>query len=127
VIAVRFALVYLVTAILDYTAFWLALKAGAAILVAQIAGRAASVPFNYLAVRSRVFGSQVPHEVAGPKFILLYTAAFFASWGLIEWWKDLIPLRTPEYRVVVAKMLAEGGILTIKFFVQKYLIFHQKG
>lgn len=126
-IAVRFALVYLITAVLDYTAFWLALKAGAAILIAQIAGRAASVPFNYFAVRSRVFSSQVPHEVAGPKFILLYALAFFASWGLIEWWKDLMPFRTPEYRIVAAKMLAEGGILTIKFFVQKYFIFHRSG
>lgn len=126
-IAVRFALVYFITAVLDYTAFWLAIKAGASILIAQVAGRAASVPFNYFAVRSRVFASQARHEVAGPKFVLLYTVAFFASWGLIEWWKDLMPFHTPEYRVVAAKMLAEGGIPTLKFFIQKYFIFHRNG
>lgn len=126
-IALRFAIVYLITAILDYSAFWVALKAGAPILAAQLAGRAASVPFNYLAVRSKVFASQVRHEVAGPKFIVLYVAAFFASWGLIEWWKDLMPFRSPEVRIVAAKMLAEGGILAIKFFVQKYFIFHRNG
>ncbi|BDC49637.1 hypothetical protein F183_A19530 [Bryobacterales bacterium F-183] len=122
-IAVRFAIVYLITAILDYSAFWLALQAGAPILLAQVAGRVASVPFNYLAVRSKVFASQVRHQVAGPKFALLYAAAFFASWGLIEWWKDLMPFQKPQLRIIAAKMLAEGGILTIKFFIQRYFIF----
>jgi len=123
-IAGRFLLVYFLTAVIDYTAFYITLRlTGGNILASQVAGRIFSVPFNYLAVRSRVFRSDVRHEIAGPKFIALYAAAFFAAWGLIELLQGLIPLSRPDARVIVAKMIAEGGILTIKFFVQRHLIF----
>ncbi len=123
-IAVRFLAVYFLTAVIDYSAFFVALRlTGNNVLLAQIAGRLFSVPFNYFAVRSKVFESQVAHESAGPKFLLLYAAAFFAAWGLIELLQGFIPLRRQELRVLVAKMIAEGGILTIKFFVQRFFIF----
>jgi putative flippase GtrA len=123
-IAGRFLLVYFLTAVIDYTAFFITFRlTDGSILASQIAGRIFSVPFNYLAVRSRVFQSEVRHEVAGPKFLLLYAAAFFAAWGLIEFLQGLIPISRPDARIVVAKMIAEGSILTIKFFVQKHLIF----
>lgn len=123
-IAGRFLLVYFLTAVIDYCVFYTVLRAtGGNILASQIAGRLFSVPFNYLAVRSRVFRSDAPHVSAGPKFIVLYVAAFFAAWGMIEALRDLIPLARPDFRVVVAKMIAEGSILVVKFFVQRSFIF----
>lgn len=123
-IAGRFLLVYFLTAVIDYCVFYVALRTtGGNILASQIAGRLFSVPFNYLAVRSRVFCSDAPHGSAGPKFVLLYVAAFFAAWGMIEGLRDLIPLARPDFRIVVAKMIAEGSILVVKFFVQRYFIF----
>ena len=123
-IAGRFLLVYFLTAVIDYCVFYAVLRAtGGNILASQIAGRLFSVPFNYLAVRSRVFRSDAPHVSAGPKFIVLYVAAFFAAWGMIEALRDLIPLARPDFRVVAAKMIAEGSILVVKFFVQRYFIF----
>jgi putative flippase GtrA len=126
-IAARFLLVYLLTAIIDYSAFFVVLRmTGNNVLLSQIAGRVFSIPFNYFAVRSRVFESQVAHESAGPKFLLLYASGFFAAWGLIELLQGSIPLQSQEHRVLVAKMIAEGGILIVKFFVQRFFIFHGK-
>ena len=125
-IAGRFLFVYFLTAVLDYAAFWVVLRATEGnILAAQLAGRAVSVPFNYLAVRAKVFRSQAPHSSAGWKFIVLYALAFLASWGLIEALKNVVPLSSPDLRVIVAKMAAEGGILIAKFFIQKHLIFRE--
>lgn len=122
-IAARFALVYLLTAMIDYAAFFAVYSSTGSILYAQLAGRIASVPFNYVAVRSKVFRSDVRHESAGPKFVVLYALAFFASWGLIVWMSAWLPV--PEKaRLIVSKMIAEGGILLVKFFVQKYWIFN---
>lgn len=124
-IAGRFLFVYFLTAVLDYTAFFVTLRITGNILNSQIAGRLVSIPFNYLAVRAKVFESDARHEVAGPKFLLLYVTAFFAAWGAIEFLKDLIPLARPDLRILVAKMIAEGSILVVKFFVQRYIIFRQ--
>ena len=122
--AARFVFVYLLTAMLDYGAFFAVHSWTGSILISQIAGRMASAPFNYIAVRSKVFQSDVRHESSGPKFVLLYTVAFFISWGLIVWMKGWLPV--PENaRLIVAKMIAEGGILLVKFFIQKYLIFNK--
>jgi putative flippase GtrA len=121
----KFLLVYAATALLDWTAFILIFKLSGNTLMSLIAGRVASVPFNYLALRARVFESDVRHEVAGPKFLLLYATAFFASWAAIELLKNVIPLANPDFRVGVAKMIAEGSILVVKFFVQRYIIFRQ--
>jgi putative flippase GtrA len=125
VIAWRFLLVYAATAALDWAAFILVLKLTGNVLVSLIAGRVASVPFNYLTLRAKVFESDIRHEIAAPKFLLLYATAFFASWGAIELLKDLIPLADPSFRVGVAKLIAEGSILVVKFFVQRYIIFRQ--
>ena len=124
-IAWRFLLVYAVTALLDWTAFIVLFKLSGNTLMALIAGRVASVPFNYLAVRAKVFESHVRHEVAGPKFLLLYVTGFFASWGLIELLKNVVPLSDPSFRIGGAKLIAEGSILVVNFFVQRYIIFRQ--
>jgi putative flippase GtrA len=121
--AARFLLVYFLTAVLDYAAFFVANSFTESVLLCQIAGRAASIPFNYFAVRSKVFESDVPHQSSGPKFVALYAAAFFLAWGLIVWMSGWLPLSNGKTRLIVAKMIAEGGILVGKFFVQKHLIF----
>lgn len=123
-IAARFLLVYFLTAVLDYTAFFVANLFTPSILLCQIAGRAASIPFNYFAVRSKVFESDVPHQSSGPKFALLYAAAFALAWALIVWMNGWLPVHNDKARLIVAKMIAEGGILAGKFFVQKNFIFN---
>lgn len=127
-IAGRFLLVYFLTAVIDYLVFFVTLRlTGGSVLAAQVAGRFFSVPFNYLMVRGKVFRSDAPHVTAGPKFLILYATAFFAAWGMIEGLRDLIPLGNSEARVIVAKMIAEGSILVVKFFVQRHLIFQTAG
>lgn len=123
-IAARFLLVYFLTAVLDYAAFFVANSFTQSILLCQIAGRAASIPFNYFAVRSKVFESDVRHRTSGPKFVLLYAAAFALAWGLIVWMNGWLPIHNEKARLIVSKMIAEGGILVGKFFVQKHLIFN---
>jgi putative flippase GtrA len=122
-IAVRFLLVYLLTAVLDYGAFFAVHAWTGSILQSQIAGRLASIPFNYFAVRSAVFQSKVRHESSGPKFLLLYGVAFFAAWALIVWMSGWLPFANEKVRLLAAKMIAEGGILAVKFFVQRRFIF----
>ena len=122
-LAARFLVVYALTAVLDYGAFFAVHKWTDSILLAQIAGRLCSIPFNYFAVRSKVFESTVRHESAGPKFFLLYAAAFALSYGLIVWMQASLPVANQNARLLIAKMIAEGGILAAKFFVQKHLIF----
>lgn len=123
-IAARFLFVYFLTAVLDYAAFFLANLFTPSILLCQIAGRAASIPFNYFAVRTKVFQSDVPHQSSGPKFVLLYATAFAMAWGLIVWMNGWLPISNDRARLIVSKMIAEGGILVAKFFVQKHLIFN---
>ena len=127
-IFLRFGLVYFLTAVIDYAVFWVVLRAtGGGILAAQIAGRAASIPFNYLAVRSKVFASTARHEETAPKYIALYAVAFVLSYLMIRALSDAFAASWPavkhDYLVLAAKMIAEGLILVAKFFVQRFWIF----
>jgi putative flippase GtrA len=123
-IAARFLFVCFLTAILDYTAFFLASLFTPSVLLCQIAGRLASIPFNYFMLRSKVFESAVPHQSSGPKFLLLYATAFGLAWAIIVWMNGLLPIQNDKARLIVAKMIAEGSILIGKFFIQKHLIFN---
>ena len=124
----RFGLVYFLTALIDYAVFWIVLRAtGGGIFAAQLAGRAASIPFNYFAVRGKVFESQAKHQETAPKYVALYAVAFALSYLLIRAQADAYqrawPSVRPDYLVLAAKMIAEGLILIAKYFVQRRWIF----
>lgn len=125
----RFGLVYFLTAVIDNAVFWVALKLTGSALAALIIGRAASIPFNYFAVRTKVFASQARHEETAPKYILLYAAGFGMSYAMIRVFAALFqsvwPTAKTDYLIMAAKLIAEGLILIAKFFVQRYWIFRR--
>ncbi len=114
----RFTGLSMVTAGIDYTVFTLAYFAWRNILAAFIAARIVAGAFNFTANRILVFRSHggVPAEAG--KYALLVAALMTVSYGLVT-----AMVRVFGLNVLVAKVIAEGGLFVTSFALQNLVVF----
>jgi glycosyltransferase involved in cell wall biosynthesis len=114
----RFTGLSIVTAGIDYTVFTAAYLAGRNILAAFVAARLVAGAFNFTANRTLVFRSRggVPAEAG--KYALLVAALMMVSYGLVS-----AMVRVLGVNVLVAKVVAEGGLFITSFALQNLVVF----
>jgi putative flippase GtrA len=106
------------TAIVDNAVFFAVERATHQVPVALVAGRIASIGVQYLLAKRAVFVSDESHARALPKYLLIVLATMALSYGLIRGQLALLNIAP-----LVAKLLAEGLMYLVKFFLQKDYVF----
>jgi len=114
----RYGLASMSTALLDYIVFLFVFAATKNLLYAQVAGRAASIPWGYGVARSKVFKSQQPHGSAFFQYVLLVAANGCVSYFGVRALAGFAP-------IVVAKIVVESLLWCATFAVQRLLIFRR--
>jgi putative flippase GtrA len=117
----RFSLVALATTILDNAVFLLAFGAIGSVGPAQILGRLAAAPFNYLSARKAVFLSGEPHRHTLPRYLALLVANGIASYALIT-----ALAAGPFPGALRAKIAAETVLFFVNFLVQRDVVFRRR-
>ena len=116
-VLVRFVLIALLSAVVDNAAFYALYWATGNLLQSQVVARAASLLFNYPAVRARVFRSQERHRSQLPKYLLLVAVNITLSYLGVRL------LTHVGMSVLPAKLLADGVLFLLSFLVQRGLVF----
>lgn len=114
----RFFVVALLTALVDYTVFVTVWLLGAPIYRAQIMARFVAMFFNYAAVRNTVFCSGQSHSQVAPRYLLLVVASGVVSYSMI-----LFLLARFTGSVILAKMVAESLVFVANFAIQRDFVF----
>jgi glycosyltransferase involved in cell wall biosynthesis len=117
----RFTIVSLLTAIIDNLAFIYAFGLTGGRAESQVAGRLVAMVFNYLGARSLVFQSRQRHAIVAPKYVAVVAINCALSYALISVLQSSFGIRT-----VPAKLLAEGCLFLINFFVQRDFVFTRR-
>jgi putative flippase GtrA len=117
----RFSIVAVLTAAIDNVAFWIAYQASGSIPGAQVVGRACAVAFNYQAARNAVFLSNEQHRSTLPKYLALVALNGFVSYAMIEALTSVA-----GFRVLPAKLLAEGILFVANFAIQRDFVFTRR-
>jgi putative flippase GtrA len=119
----RFASASLLTALIDYTVFFLTLRVSSSLVLSQAAARLVAMLFNYAAVKRVVFYSDQKHKETFPKYAALILVSGSISLLLIK----LFILYTP-LNVGAAKVCSELLIFLANFAIQRDFIFtkHQR-
>jgi putative flippase GtrA/SAM-dependent methyltransferase len=112
----RFTILSLVTAVLDNVVFSLAIRAGLAAGVAQIAARAVAVCVNYPLARRAVFLSKAQGAGTLARYLALVAASGLLSFRLLMW-------LAPELGLLKAKIAAESALFIVNFVIQRDWVF----
>jgi putative flippase GtrA len=116
-VLLRFAVIAVLSAIVDNLAFLTLFRLGEHLLLAQIGARVTSLLFNYPAVRSRVFCSDERHWVLLPRYL------FLAGINVALSYCGVRLLIATGFTVMWAKLLADGLLFVFSFAVQHGVIF----
>jgi glycosyltransferase involved in cell wall biosynthesis len=114
----RFSMLGVVAAVLDYILFVVFFAISANILASFVVGRAATGVFYFYTAKKHVFHSEGDVRGEAIKFTLLVLASMFASYGLLTVQVLLLHVATP-----VAKLFAEMTLGLASFAVQRVFIF----
>jgi glycosyltransferase involved in cell wall biosynthesis len=114
----RFGSLSLLTALLDNLVFVLVFRQSGLILLSQAAARLGAMVFNYLGARGFVFHSQQRHQAVLPKYVLLVLGNGAVSYTLIRWLHGDL-----GWRIVPAKLAAEGLLFAANFVLQRDFVF----
>jgi putative flippase GtrA len=117
----RFSLVALATTLLDNAVFLIAFGLFGSVGGAQILGRLAAAPFNYLSARKAVFLSGEPHRHTLPRYLALLVANGAISYTLIT-----ALASGPFPGAFRAKIAAETILFFVNFLVQRDVVFRRK-
>ena len=117
----RFSLVALATTFIDNAVFLLAYGAFGSVGPAQVLGRLAAAPFNYLSARKAVFLSGEPHRNTLPRYVALLVANGAVSYGLIT-----ALAAGPFPGALQAKIVAETVLFFVNFLVQRDVVFRRR-
>jgi glycosyltransferase involved in cell wall biosynthesis len=114
----RFMLSSSITAVIDYTVFFMTYKISSSLLVSQVSARFVALLFNYVAVKKMVFYSDQAHSRTFPKYIALVFFSGFISYNLIK-----VLTTVSSLKVFTAKIIAESIIFLANFAIQRDFIF----
>ena len=114
----RFSILGVVAAVLDYILFVAFLALSSNILASFIVGRAATGVFYFYSAKKHVFHSTGKVSAEAIKFALLVLGSMFASYGLLT--VQVLVLHIPA---PIAKLFAEMTLGLASFAVQRVLIF----
>lgn len=121
-VLLRFTMVSLLTAGVDFVAFALCLWLAQSVVLAMAAGRAVALAFNYHCNRRLVFHSRVKARQAFPAYLALVIFSGLVSYGLME-----LMLKLTAMPVLVTKAVSESVVFVFNFAVQRDLIFADRG
>jgi putative flippase GtrA len=117
----RFSMVALISAVIDYLIFVVSYLFGASVPLSQINARAVSMLFNYAAVKKTVFNSNLSHREVFPKYLALVVISGLFSYGMI-----IMLMTRLSFNVILAKMVAESLVFFANFSIQRDLIYNAK-
>lgn len=118
----RFALLSLITAVIDNVMFLVAFASFGQIAIAQATGRLVAVLFNYGAARRAVFLSSAPHRDTLWRYLLLVTVNGIASYAGIT----LLHTRF-QWKVITSKICVEAALFVVNFALQRDFVFTRRG
>jgi glycosyltransferase involved in cell wall biosynthesis/SAM-dependent methyltransferase len=120
-VLLRFALIGVVTAIIDNIAFFLSFNATQNIAQAQTIARLVALAFNYTFVRRAVFLSAEKHRVLLPRYLVVaFLNGAFAFLG-IKWLTGMFGAP-----VLSAKLGVEALLFAANFVVQRDCVFTKR-
>lgn len=114
----RFMLASSLTAIIDYTIFWVAYSFSFSLISSHVSARFIALLFNYSLVKKMVFYSDKPDSKTFPKYLSLVLFSGFISYNLIK-----ILMTAFGLNVITAKVIAELLIFLANFAIQRDFIF----
>jgi putative flippase GtrA len=117
-VLLRFIIISLMTACIDYGVFLLAYYIFPNILLSQFAARSVALVFNYLAVKRVVFYSNQSHKQVFPKYVALVIVAGLVSYAMINFFTFALSID-----LILSKILAELIIYFANYAVQREFIF----
>lgn len=117
----RFSIVSILTAILDNSVFYAALRCSLGVGLAQITGRLAAIAFNYSAGRKAVFLSHQRHRAVFPKYLLSVIGSGVVSYALIRFLSSNLSIG-----ILPAKVIAESILFLFNFAVQRDFVFMRR-
>ena len=120
-VLLRFTIIALLSAILDYGIFMLVyFFVIHDVVLSLTCSRIVSVSFNYLNVRRYAFRSHAHYLSTLPKYLLLAIISGILAYTLITGFMDLL-----GWHVMVAKLMAELIMFVVNFLVQRDFIFRR--
>jgi glycosyltransferase involved in cell wall biosynthesis len=120
-VLLRFTLASLLSAVIDYTIFFVVFGLSSSILASQASARAVSMLFNYSAVKRAVFYSGQKRMQTFPRYLCLVIVSGSVSYFLIKMLAIYSPLS-----VTVSKFSVESVIFLANFVIQRDFIFAKK-
>ena len=114
----RFSIVSLLTALLDNATFYLMFRASVTLALAQFAGRAVGVMFNYSAARKAVFLSNHNHRVLLPRYLCVVAGSGLISYSLIRYLTS-----SWSFGILPAKLVVESALFVFNFAVLRDFVF----
>ena len=118
---IRFFCLSIITAILDYSIFFLIHSLTANILYAFIFAKSGSVIFNFSFSKKKVFFSEKSFHVEFIKYIFLVLVLMFTAYFM-----TFFLVKSYHFNVILSKMLSEGSLFFISFFAQRLFVFNSK-
>ena len=117
----RFSVLSILSALVDYLVFWLVWRQFASIGRAQATARVVSVAFNYFAVRRVVFHSRQRHAIVMPRYLALAVANALLSYAGIKFLN--LSLGLPP---IAAKVAVELPLFIANFAIQRDFVFTRR-
>ncbi|NNM59859.1 MAG: bifunctional glycosyltransferase family 2/GtrA family protein [Legionellales bacterium] len=117
----RFALVSLLSFIVDFSVFFALLHSGFSLLFCQIGGRICSIGVNYPMVKNKVFHQKGHTHHAFLKYLLLVAANCTVSYSLVYMFS-----RHTSASISIIKILVESVIFIANFTIERDFIFSNK-
>lgn len=120
-VLLRFSILSVLTAAVDNLVFFAAYALTASVPLAQTFGRICAMVVNYRAARSAVFLSDERHTSTLPKYLLLVLLNGIVSYAMIRFLTSSL-----GFRVLEAKLTAEGILFLANFVIQRDLVFTRR-
>lgn len=117
----KFILSSLICCLVDYILFSLAYLTTGMLLLSLLSSRFVSVLLNFYLNRTKVFADKGNIRIQSIKFLILAVCLILGSYWGMKITKELWGW-SPFY----SKILIEGGLFLISFFVQRLIIFSRK-
>lgn len=115
----RFCMVSVMTALIDNLVFYMVYSAGAGLLISQVTGRGASMAFNYVMVRDKVFRARQQGALA--RYLALVFISGGTSYACVR-----LAIAAAPIPVLFAKISVESLLFFANFIVERDWVFRSR-